>query len=53
MNNSSSLTESFNHGFAYWLYGGFSLLSAIFVWKFVPESKGVSLEDMKKIWKKD
>ena len=29
------------------------LLSALFVWKFVPESKGVSLEAMKKIWKKE
>jgi SP family xylose:H+ symportor-like MFS transporter len=53
MDGSSSLNASFNHGFAYWLYGGFSVLSALFVWKFVPESKGVSLEAMKKIWKKD
>ena len=53
MDSHSGLTASFNHGFAYWLYGGFSLLSALFVWKFVPESKGVSLESMKKIWKKE
>ena len=52
MNGSTALNDSFNHGFAYWLYGGFSLLSALFVWKFVPESKGVSLEAMKQIWKK-
>jgi SP family xylose:H+ symportor-like MFS transporter len=51
MDGSTSLNASFNHGFAYWLYGGFSVLSALFVWKFVPESKGVSLEAMKKIWK--
>jgi MFS transporter, SP family, xylose:H+ symportor len=53
MDGSSALNAAFNHGFAYWLYGGFSVLSAVFVWKFVPESKGVSLEAMKKIWKKD
>jgi SP family xylose:H+ symportor-like MFS transporter len=52
MDGSTALNASFNHGFAYWLYGGFSLLSLIFVWKFVPESKGVSLEAMKQIWKK-
>ena len=53
MDGSTALNAAFNHGFAYWLYGGFSLLSALFVWKFVPESKGVSLEAMKKIWKKE
>ena len=46
-----SALAAFNHGFAYWLYGGFSVLAALFVWKFVPESKGVSLEAMKTIWK--
>lgn len=51
MDGSSSLNAAFNHGFAYWIYGGFSVLSAVFVWKFVPESKGVSLENMRKLWK--
>jgi MFS transporter, SP family, xylose:H+ symportor len=53
MDGNSALTASFHHGFAYWLYGGFSVLAALFVWKFVPESKGVSLEAMQKLWKKD
>jgi len=53
MDGNSALNAAFNHGFAYWLYGGFSVLSLLFVWKFVPESKGVSLEAMKKIWKKE
>jgi SP family xylose:H+ symportor-like MFS transporter len=48
-----SALAAFNHGFAYWLYGGFSVLAALFVWKFVPESKGLSLESMKTIWKKE
>ena len=52
MDGSSALNASFNHGFAYWLYGGFSVLAALFVWKFVPESKGVTLEAMQKLWKK-
>jgi len=29
------------------------VLAALFVWKFVPESKGVTLESMKKLWKTD
>jgi SP family xylose:H+ symportor-like MFS transporter len=51
MDGNSALNAAFNHGFAYWLYGGFSVLAALFVWKFVPESKGVSLENMQKLWK--
>ena len=52
MDGNTALNAAFNHGFAYWLYGGFSVLAALFVWKFVPESKGVSLESMQKLWKK-
>jgi SP family xylose:H+ symportor-like MFS transporter len=51
MDGNSALTAAFNHGFAYWLYGGFSVLAALFVWKFVPESKRMSLENMQKLWK--
>jgi MFS transporter, SP family, xylose:H+ symportor len=52
MDGNTALNAAFNHGFAYWLYGGFSVLAALFVWKFVPESKGVTLEQMQKLWKK-
>jgi MFS transporter, SP family, xylose:H+ symportor len=52
MDGNTALNAAFNHGFAYWLYGGFSVLAAVFVWKFVPESKGMSLENMQKLWKK-
>ncbi len=51
MDGNSALNAAFNHGFAYWLYGGFSVLAALFVWKFVPESKGVALENMQKLWR--
>jgi len=52
MNDSIVLTEKFNHGFAYWIYGVFSIVSAIFVWKLVPETKGKTLEEIEGIWKK-
>lgn len=29
------------------------ILAAIFVWKMVPETKGRSLENIEKIWKKN
>jgi SP family xylose:H+ symportor-like MFS transporter len=52
MNDNLWLTEQFNHGFSYWIYGIMSVLSAIFVWKMVPETKGKTLEEMEKLWKK-
>ena len=33
-------------------YGVICILAAIFVWKLVPETKGKTLEDMSKLWKK-
>ncbi len=52
LNDNVWLTEKFNHGFAYWIYGFMSILSAIFMWKFVPETKGKTLESMEQLWKK-
>jgi len=52
MNDNSWLTAQFNHGFTYWIYGVMGILSAVFVWKLVPETKGRTLEDMQKLWKK-
>jgi SP family xylose:H+ symportor-like MFS transporter len=44
------LVEHFKHGFAYWIYGVMSILAALFVWRFVPETKGRSLEQMQTLW---
>jgi SP family xylose:H+ symportor-like MFS transporter len=52
MNDNVWLTEQFNHGFSYWIYGIMGVLSALFVWKMVPETKGKTLEEMEGIWKK-
>tara|TARA_R110000868_G_scaffold321099_2_gene582149 strand:- start:410 stop:574 length:165 start_codon:yes stop_codon:yes gene_type:complete len=52
MDDNSYLIEQFNHGFAYWVYGIMSLLAMWFVWKFVPETKGKTLEEMEGLWKK-
>ena len=52
MNDNLVLTARFNHGFAYWIYGLMGILSALFIWKIVPETKGKTLEEIEKIWKK-
>jgi SP family xylose:H+ symportor-like MFS transporter len=44
--------EAFSITFTYVLYGVMSVLSALFVWKMVPETKGKTLEDMNHLWKK-
>ncbi|MEM9965624.1 MAG: D-xylose transporter XylE [Asticcacaulis sp.] len=48
----SALNAVFNHGLNYYIYAGFSVLAAIFVWKFVPETKGKTLEAIEQLWKK-
>jgi len=52
MNDNVWLTSKFNHGFSYWIYGVMGVLSAIFMWKLVPETKGKTLEEMENLWKK-
>jgi SP family xylose:H+ symportor-like MFS transporter len=51
MNNNTGLVEMFNHGFPYWIYGGMAVLSGLFIWRFVPETKGKTLEEMENLWK--
>jgi SP family xylose:H+ symportor-like MFS transporter len=52
LNDNQWLTQQFNHGFSYWIYGIMGILAALFMWKFVPETKGKTLEEMEKLWKK-
>ncbi|MDR2056860.1 MAG: D-xylose transporter XylE [Dysgonamonadaceae bacterium] len=42
----------FSGGITYGFYGLMAILSAVFVWKMVPETKGKSLEQIEKFWKK-
>jgi len=50
LNDNVWLTNTFHHGFAYWIYGIMCILSALFMWKFVPETKGKTLESIEKLW---
>jgi SP family xylose:H+ symportor-like MFS transporter len=43
----------FSGGMTYSFYGLMSLLSFLFVWKMVPETKGKTLEEMETLWKKE
>jgi SP family xylose:H+ symportor-like MFS transporter len=46
------LVEKFHHGFAYWIYAVICLGAIVFVWRMVPETKGKTLEQIEKLWKK-
>ena len=45
------LIRSFQHGFAYWIYGVMGILAALFMARAVPETKGRTLEQMETMWK--
>ncbi|MGQ1891196.1 D-xylose transporter XylE [Thermophagus sp. OGC60D27] len=42
----------FSSAMTYSIYGIMSVLSLLFVWRFVPETKGRTLEDMEALWEK-
>jgi SP family xylose:H+ symportor-like MFS transporter len=49
LNDNVWLTEKFHNGFAYWIYGIIGILSALFIIKMVPETKGKTLEEMETV----
>lgn len=44
------LIDKFHHAFPFWLYGLFSLLAVTFIARFVPETKGRTLEEIEHWW---
>jgi SP family xylose:H+ symportor-like MFS transporter len=50
VDGNTALNALFHHGFAYWIYGVLSLVAAIFVYAYVPETKGLTLEGIQELW---
>lgn len=50
MDESPALVETFHHAFPFWLYGVMCVLLFLFVLRFVPETKGKTLEEIEKYW---
>jgi MFS transporter, SP family, xylose:H+ symportor len=50
VDGNSVLNALFNHGFAYWIYGAMSILAALLVFRYVPETKGKTLEAIQDLW---
>ena len=50
LKDSPYLKTQFDGGFPYFVYGLMGILAALFMWKFVPETKGLTLEQMQHLW---
>ena len=50
MDESRWLIDRFNHAFPFWLYAVFCVVSVLFLWRFVPETKGKTLEEIEREW---
>jgi MFS family permease len=46
-----TLVVEIGAGGAFWLYAVISLISFLFIWRIVPETKGRTLEDIERLWK--
>jgi SP family xylose:H+ symportor-like MFS transporter len=50
MNGNEFLVDVFHHGFPFFIYGTMCIVLIVFMWRFVPETKGKSLEEIEKMW---
>jgi len=53
MKDNKALVDTFHYGFPYFVYGGMAVLAALFTWKFIPETKGRTLEELEELWTKE
>ncbi|MGF1740001.1 sugar porter family MFS transporter [Vibrio profundum] len=49
LHSNAFLKEHFHGAFSFWLFAAFSMACMYFVIKYVPETKGVALEDMERV----
>jgi MFS family permease len=52
MNDDPWLLARFHHGFPFWVYAAFCAVLVAVVWFWVPETKGKSLEEIERSWKR-
>ncbi|MEA1997444.1 MAG: MFS transporter, partial [Gemmatimonadota bacterium] len=50
LNENKWLVDKFHHGFTFWVFGVLCGVMGLFVWLFVPETKGKSLEEIERMW---
>lgn len=50
LNKDPWLVHTFNNAFPFWLYGSMCVVEVLFLWRFVPETKGQTLEAIEQSW---
>lgn len=50
LNKNAWLSQTFHGAFAFWVYGAMCVLEVWFVWRYVPETKGQTLEEIEGMW---
>ena len=49
----TTLNASWNHGFAFWLYGVCGIAAAFVVMRFIPETRGVDTDMLAALWRRE
>jgi len=52
LNDHPFLVRHFHHAFPFWVYGGLCVLAYFFIWRWIPETKGRTLEEIEQYWKR-
>ncbi|MGA2030902.1 MAG: sugar porter family MFS transporter [Thermoguttaceae bacterium] len=50
MDESPWLVDRFHHAFPFWVYAALCGVTVLFVWRYVPETKGKTLEEIERSW---
>ncbi len=53
MLGNTTLNASWNHGFAFWLYGVCGIAAAFVVMRFIPETRGVDTDMLAALWRRE
>ena len=53
MLGNDTLNATWNHGFAFWVYGGCGIAAAFIVMRWVPETRGVDSDMLAALWRRE
>jgi SP family xylose:H+ symportor-like MFS transporter len=53
MLRNETLNASWNHGFAFWVYGACGIAAAFVVMRFIPETRGVDSDSLADMWQRE